>query len=120
MVLLVVVVFDPRYKLKYVKFWFREWYGKDKGDVMSSRVRDTSKRLYMERVGQNGASSSSGNGSSASLCRDFDPSVGNASDHLKRYNTRFKQHLVDEDSVECKSELDGYLWESFEDPNVEG
>ena len=120
MVLFVAVVFDSRYKLKYVKFWFREWYGKDKGDVMSSRVRDTSKRLYMERVGQNGASSSSGNGSSASLCRDFDPSVGNASDHLKRYNTRFKQHLVDEDSVKCKSELDGYLWESFEDPNVEG
>ena len=120
MVLLVAVVFDPRYKLKYVKFCFREWYGKDKGDVMSSRVRDTSKRLYMERVGQNGVLSFSGNGSCASLCRDFDPSVGNASDHLKRYNTRFKQHLVDKDSVECKSELDGYLWESFEDPNVEG
>ena len=118
--LFVAVVFDSRYKLKYVKFWFREWYGKDKGDVMSSRVRDTSKRLYMERVGQNGASSSSGNGSSASLCRDFDPSVGNASDHLTRCNTRFKQHLVDEDSVECKSELDRYMWQSFEDPNVEG
>ena len=48
--LLVAVVLDPRYRLKYVKFWFREWYGKDKGDVMSSKVRDALKRLYVERV----------------------------------------------------------------------
>ena len=27
----VAVVLDPRYRLKYVKFWFREWYGKDNG-----------------------------------------------------------------------------------------
>ena len=120
LVLFVAVVFDPRYKLKYAEFWFREWYGKDKGDVMSSRVRDAPKRLYMDRVGQNGASSFSGNCSSASLCRASDPSVGNASNHLKRYNIGFMQHLVDEDSVECKSELDRYLWQSFEDPNVEG
>ena len=45
---------------------------------MSSRVRDALKRLYMEKVGQNGASSSSGSGSSASLSKDFRLSVGNA------------------------------------------
>ena len=38
--LFVAVVLDPRYRLKYVKFWFREWYEKDKGDAMSSKVRD--------------------------------------------------------------------------------
>ena len=31
LMLFVVVVLDLRYRLKYVKFWFREWYGKDKG-----------------------------------------------------------------------------------------
>ena len=76
--LFVAVVLDPRYKLKYVKFWFREWYGKDKGDVMSSKVRDALKRLYVERVGQNGVLSSSGSGSGALLFRDSRPSVGNA------------------------------------------
>nr|POE98405.1 hypothetical protein CFP56_53152 [Quercus suber] len=97
----------------------REWYGKDKGDVMSSKVRDAMKRLYAERVGQNGASSSSG--SSASLSKDSRPSVGNAllSDRIKSYNNRFKQHLADEDSVESKSELDTYLLESSMDPDVE-
>ena len=79
LMLFVAVVLDPRYRLKYVKFWFREWYGKDKGDAMSSKVRNALKRLYVERVGQNGASSSSGSG--ASLSRDSRPSVSNAMLH---------------------------------------
>lgn len=123
LMLFVAVVLDPRYRLKYVKFWFREWYGNDKGDAMSSKVRDALKRLYVERVGQNGVSSfsGSGSGSGASLSRDSNPSVGNASlsDHIKSYNNWFKQHLADEDSVESKSELDRYLLESSEDPDVE-
>ena len=90
--LLVAVVLDPRYRLKYVKFWFREWYEKDKGYAMSSKVRDALKRLYMERVGQNGVLSSSGSGSGASLSRDSRPSVGNdsLSNRIKSYNNRFK------------------------------
>ena len=54
---------------------------------MSSRVWDVLKRLYIERVDQNGISSSSGSGSSASLFRDSRPSVGNAFDCFKMYNT---------------------------------
>ena len=38
LMLFVAVVLDPRYKLKYVQFWFKEWYEKDKGDAMSSKV----------------------------------------------------------------------------------
>ena len=74
----------------------------------------------MERVCQNGASSSIGSGSGASLSRDSMPSVVNASlsDRIKSYNNRFKQHLADEDSVESKFELDRYLLESSEDPDV--
>ena len=119
--LFVAVVLNPRYRLKYVKFWFRKWYGKDKGDEMSSKVRDVLKRLYMKKVSQNGVSSSSGSGSGTSLSRDSRPSVGNASlsNHIKSYNNRFKQHLADEETVKSKSELDRYLLESSEDPDVE-
>ena len=58
---------------------------------MSSRVWDALTKLYMERVGQNGVLSSSGSGSSASLPRDFGPSVGNTSlsNRIKNYNTEF-------------------------------
>ena len=38
---------------------------------------------------------------------------------LKAIIIRFKQHLAHEDSVESKSELDKYLLESSEDPDVE-
>ena len=115
----VAVVLNPMYRLKYVKFWFREWYGKDKGDAMSSKVQDALKRLYVERMDQNGVLSSSCSG--ASLSRDSRPSVGNASlsNHIKSYNNRFKKHLAGEDIVENKSELDRYLLVSSEDPNVE-
>ena len=119
LVFFVAVVLDLRYDLKYVKFWFKEWYEKDKGYAMSSRVRDVLKRLYTKKVGQNGVLSSSGSGNSASLSRDFGPSVGNAFGRFKTYNTRFKQHLADKDNVECKSKLDRYLLESFEDLDVE-
>ena len=67
----------------------------------------------MEKVGQNGDSSSSGSGSSASLSKDSEQSVGNASNRYKSYNTRFNQHLTNENSVECKSELDMYSLESM-------
>ena len=105
----VVVVLNLRYRLKYVKFWFKERYEKNKGDAMSSKIRDAS------------SSSSSGSSSGTSLSRDSNPSVGNASlaDCIKGYNNRFKQHLADKDSVENKSDLDRYLLESSEDPDVE-
>ena len=88
---------------------------------MRSKIRDALKMLYMGKVGQNGVSTSSGSSSSASLSRDSRPSIGNTSffDRIKSYNNRFKQHLVDEDSVECKFELDRYLLESTEDPDME-
>ena len=88
---------------------------------MSFKVRDALKRLHVERVGQNGVSSSSGSGSGASLSRDFGPSVGNVSlsNCIKSYNNRFKQYLADEDSVESKSELVRYLLESSKDHDVE-
>ena len=64
---------------------------------------------------------SGSNVGNASLSRDSGSNVGNASlsDCIKSYNDRFKQHLVDENSVEYKSELDRYLLESSKDPDVE-
>ena len=32
--LFVAVVVDPRYKLKYVRFWFKQWYVKEKADEL--------------------------------------------------------------------------------------
>ena len=96
LMLFIAIVLDPRYKLNFVKYWIKEWYGKNKGDAISSKVWDALNRLYVERVGQNATFSSSGSG--ASLFRNSRPSVGNASKYnrIKSYNNKFKQHLADQ------------------------
>ena len=38
LMLFVAIVVDPRYKLKYVKFWFKQWYDKEKADELGLRV----------------------------------------------------------------------------------
>ena len=45
---------------------------------------------------------------------------GSAEENMKRYNNIYKQHLGNEDSVECKSKLDRYLLEASVDPKTEG
>ena len=45
---------------------------------------------------------------------------GSAEERMKRYNSIHKQHLANEDSVECKSELDRYLLEASVDLEIEG
>ena len=43
--LFVAIVVDPRYKLEYVKFWFKQWYDKEKDDELGLRVRNALNRL---------------------------------------------------------------------------
>ena len=125
--LFVAVVVDPRYKLKYVRFWFKQWYDKEKADELGLRVREVLNRLYKHNSGAMGTPC----GASASGTCEFDSGdvavmssmlsgFGSAEERMKRYNNIYKQHLVDEDSVECKSELERYLLEASVDPDTEG
>ncbi|KAL0003479.1 hypothetical protein SO802_017260 [Lithocarpus litseifolius] len=127
LMLFVAVVVDPRYKLKYVRFWFKQWYDKEKFDELGLRVREALNRLYKHYSGAMGtlcgasASGTSEFGSSdvaamSSMLSAFD----SAEERMKRYNNIYKQHLADEDSVECKSELDRYLLEASVDPETKG
>ena len=38
LMLFMAVAVDPRYKLKYVKFWFKQWYDKEKTNELGLRV----------------------------------------------------------------------------------
>ena len=44
--LYVVVILDPRKKLRFLKFCFSEIYGNEVADVMVELVRDTLVKLY--------------------------------------------------------------------------
>ena len=46
LMLFMAIAVDPRYKLKYVKFWFKQWYDKEKDDELGLRVRNALNRLY--------------------------------------------------------------------------
>nr|POE71034.1 zinc finger bed domain-containing protein ricesleeper 1 [Quercus suber] len=54
LMLFVAVVVDPRYKLKYVRFWFKQWYDKEKADELGLRVREVLNRLYNHYSGAMG------------------------------------------------------------------
>ena len=112
LMLFVAVVVDPKYKLKYTKFWFKQWYDKEKIDELGLRVREVLNRLYKNYNGATGTPC----GASASRTSEFGSSdvaamssmlsgFGSAEERMKRYNNIYKHHLADEDSVECKSKL---------------
>lgn len=45
----VAIVLDPRYKLKFLKYCFREFWGDDVGDRMTAKVKRTLRKMYDER-----------------------------------------------------------------------
>lgn len=116
--LFVAVVLDPRYKLNYVKFWFKKLYDNEQVDDMVAKVRGTLDRLY-----EHYATKATSEGvsrqpiykpHSSQLMVDT-----NVKDVRKRLNSLYKLHLVDEDNAKRKSEVDQYLLDGCEDPEME-
>ena len=92
---------DLRYKLKYVRFWFKQWYDKEKADELGLRVREALNRLYKHYSGAIGTPY--GASASASGTSEFGSSdvvvmssmlsgFGSAEERMKRYNNIYKQH----------------------------
>ena len=99
-----------------MKFWFKQWYDKEKVDELELRVREVLNRLYKYYSGAIGTPC----GASTSGTSEFGSNdvaamssmlsgFGSAEERMKRYNNIYKQHLANKDSVECKSKLDQYL-----------
>ena len=93
--LFMAVVVDPRYKLKYMKFWFKQWY--EKADKLRLRIREALNRLYKHHSRAMGtpcgasASGTSEFGSSDVVAMSFMLSgFGSAEERMKRYNNIYK------------------------------
>jgi len=108
--LYVANVLDPCLKLKYVKFCFGELYDYDKAQSLTKKVRDNLVSLYEfylkadEVVDDN----------------KHKQDVNDTIDDMEvDVNTlaRFKRHLLEEDSVENRNEVERYLVDGCEDPN---
>uniref|UniRef100_A0A2N9I8P7 HAT C-terminal dimerisation domain-containing protein n=1 Tax=Fagus sylvatica TaxID=28930 RepID=A0A2N9I8P7_FAGSY len=120
LLLFVAVVLDPRYKMKYIVYWFNKWYVKPKAESMVEKVRGAIDRLYAHYATEFETASSGANGSSSCVTSDVvSSSMSSASDTHDPWKSaveEFQHHLAQEDIGECKTEVDQYLSEASEPP----
>ncbi|KAK9999965.1 hypothetical protein SO802_019568 [Lithocarpus litseifolius] len=45
LMMFIAVVLDPRYKMKYLKYWFNKWYSKEMAEFALKLVRDALDKL---------------------------------------------------------------------------
>ena len=117
--LYVVLVLDPRYKLRYLEYCLGTLYEEKKATDMAERVKGVLESLYdvctQNQVGSSSASVATqalGQKPSGSMERDDSCVVV---DVKAMRMMGFKKHLKGKDSSNNKSEVDKYLAESFED-----
>ncbi|KAG8388283.1 hypothetical protein BUALT_Bualt02G0109500 [Buddleja alternifolia] len=111
--LFIAILLDPRYKLKYVNFGFATIYEGDGSFVkrMTGKVEDMLCLLYKHYAEPNFQQTG----------RDEHPKPGynymnvdDEDDPSELLESQFAKHLEDEECVESKSEVTGYLLDSCE------
>uniref|UniRef100_A0A2N9IZ29 HAT C-terminal dimerisation domain-containing protein n=1 Tax=Fagus sylvatica TaxID=28930 RepID=A0A2N9IZ29_FAGSY len=118
---LISVVLDPRYKIKYIVYWFNKWYAKPKAESMVEKVRGAIDRLYahyateFETASSSATVSASGSGScvTSDVASSSMSSASDTHDPWKSTVEEFQHHLAQEDNGECKTEVDQYLSEAI-------
>ena len=115
--LYVVVVLDPRFNLKYVRFCFGRLYDVEKAENFTIKVKDTLLRLFEHylNVDENFEVANSV-GTSVNENVNVDLIVVN-DDMLDDLPSQFKKHLEEEGGVQKKKEVERYLGDDCEDPN---
>ncbi|CAL5408167.1 unnamed protein product [Camellia sinensis] len=112
MMLLIAVVLDPRYKLKYVRFCYFEVYQPVMVSELTQKVRETLNNIFDEYKQFETVASSSNE-----MVHEVDivdqVNIG-ASEHQVSLMTKFQKLLEEEEGDGGKSEVDRYLEESCE------
>lgn len=116
--LYVAFVVDPRYKMKALVFWLKECNGIDQASKIEASVRDLLKRLIEQYTKFHGGAVSYSDGATGSSNATSSLNVDYVDDYSKnkrdKFNSRFTQHLVEENDLECRSEVDRYLIDGCE------
>jgi len=114
--LYVAVVFDPCFKLKYVRFCFGRLYDVEYAKNFTMKVKDTLLRLFenymkvdedveiVHRVG-------------TSINEDVNIDLMVVDDMLDNLTSQFKKHLEEEGGVERKNMVERYFGDNCEDLN---
>ena len=114
LMMFIVMVLDPRYKMKYFKYWFKKWYSKEKADLALKLVRDALDELYAHYAKGTELSSASGNGQVTNVGSSIESSVSFPHDPWKIASHEFVEHISTEDDNECTIDVDKYLNDASE------
>lgn len=102
--LFVAVVLDPRFKIRYVKFLFKNYYTSVEGCSKSTKVMDTLTSLYNYYK----------NSISTTYCETVGAQIDvvseiNVMDTFEVWQSQWEEFLEKENSIDDKSDLDKYL-----------
>ncbi|XP_030970841.1 zinc finger BED domain-containing protein RICESLEEPER 1-like [Quercus lobata] len=104
--LYVAVVFDPRKKLRFLKFSFSKIYGNAVAEVMVDKVKDLLFKLYNFYTSIHSPNVQGQSGSERTELES------DASDPYVMVHSRYERFLQVEQSVGCSNELERYLAEN--------
>ncbi|KAK4571925.1 hypothetical protein RGQ29_030357 [Quercus rubra] len=104
--LYVAVVFDPRKKLRFLKFSFLKIYGNAVAEVMVDKVKDLLFKLYNFYTSIRSPNVQDQSGSERTELES------DASDPYVMVHSRYERFLQVEQSVGCSNELEKYLAEN--------
>ena len=112
LMMFVVMVLDPRYKMKYLKYWFNKWYSKEMAEFALKLVRDALDKLYTNYTKGTKLSSASGNAQATNVGSSIKSSASFPYDPWKIASNEFDEHIATEDDNECTTNVDKYLNEA--------
>nr|XP_023897492.1 zinc finger BED domain-containing protein RICESLEEPER 1-like [Quercus suber] len=109
LMMLIAVVLDPRYKMKYLKYWFNKWYSKEMAEFALKLVSDALDKLYAHYAKGTELSSNSGNGQATNVGSSIESSASFPCDPWKIASHEFDEHIATKDDNECTIDVDKYL-----------
>ena len=105
---------DPRYKMKYLKYWFNKWYSKEMVEFALKLVRDVLNKMYAHYANGTELSSASGNGQATNVGSSIKLSASFPYDPWKIALHEFDEHIATEDDNEYTTDVDKYINEASE------
>ncbi|XP_059629887.1 zinc finger BED domain-containing protein RICESLEEPER 2-like [Cornus florida] len=102
--LLVALVLDPRFKMKYVKFCSGKLYPPHKVDELTHRVKEALSRVFAEYQLYDSLNSSLATLTRNSNGMAVDQPLGEAREQEHFLDSMFEKYLEEENDMDCKSE----------------
>ena len=114
LMLLVALVLDPHYKLKYVKFCYGRIYLSENMNDLIKKLREHMTCMFVHYQQIDASSSSTGKAPQIVEDLEIEPFVTKANVQGKSLQSEFWKQMEEEANVESKIEVDRYLEEGIE------